>query len=224
MYNLSALAATWFDRMIAALGIPAEVTVSRWIAAFLSFAFAMAPNAIADEACEAFVSSAVHAAFDHVETQSHEDAFAAIQLTVKTTVDDLRLARFTLGRFAQTINERELDLYRAALTEYLAAVLLDYLGGAQHLSIEVTQSVDRSARDCVAETIVHQDNQDDLLLMWRVIRDNQGLHIVDVATKQGGNTLWMSIELRAQFAELLDQNGGQVDALIAELNARQFRH
>ena len=174
MYNFSALAANRIDRKIAELDIPEEVTVSRWNAAFLTFASAMSPDGIADEACEVFVSSAVHAAFDH--------------------------------------------------TEYLAAVFLDYLGGAQHLTIEVTQSVDRSARDCIAETIIHQENQDDILLMWRVIRDNGALHIVDVATKQGGNTLWGPIELRAQFVELLDRNGGEVDALIAELNARQSRH
>lgn len=181
---------------------------------------ALSSHAIADEACEAFVSSAVHAAFDHVEDQSRQDAFSSIQSTVETNVDDRRLAHFTLGRFARTTAESQLDLYRTALTQYLSAVLLEYLDGAEQLTVEVSRTVDRSARDCVAETIIHQDGEEDRLLLWRVLRDAGNLHIVDVATKEDGNTIWLSIELRAQFVDLLHRNDGQVDALISELQAR----
>ena len=193
----------------------------RWSAAGLLAATVFSFTAHADEACEPFVSDAVHAAFDQIERQSAQDAFASVQSTVEATVDERKLARFTLGRFAQTTDEHQLDLYRAALTEYLSAMMLDHLDGATGLTVEVSRSVDRSARDCIAETIIHQDNRDNLILSWRVIRDEGKMSIVDVATIQGGNTLWLSIELRAQFAELLDRNGGHVEALIAELKTRR---
>ena len=193
----------------------------RWSIAGMLAACVLSFSAQADEACEAFVSDAVHAAFDQIERQSAQDAFVSVQSTVEATVDQRKLARFTLGRFAQTADERQLNLYETALTEYLSAVLLNYLGGATGLTVEVSRSVDRSARDCIAETIIHQDNQDDLILSWRVIRDADNMSIVDVATIQSGNTLWLSIELKAQFAELLDRNGGQVEALIAELKTRR---
>lgn len=195
--------------------------VSRWSVAGMLTACVLSFSAHADEACEAFVSDAVHAAFDQIERQSAQDAFAAVQSTVEATVDERKLARFTLGRFAQTADEHQLVLYQAALTEYLSALLLDYFDGAAGLTLEVSRSVDRSARDCIAETIIHRDNQDDLILSWRVFRDAGNMSIVDVATTQGGNTLWLSIELRAQFAERLDRNGGDVEALIDELKTRR---
>ena len=195
--------------------------VSRWSVAGVFAACVLSFSAQADEACEAFVSDAVHSAFDQIDRQTHEDAFASVLSTVEATLDERKLARFTLGRFAQTTDEHQLTLYQAALTEYLSEVLLDYLYGATGLTVEVSRSVDWSENDCIAETIIHQDNQADLNLSWRIMRDAGNMSIVDVATIQGGNTLWLSIELRAQFAELLDRNGGHVGALIDELKTRR---
>ena len=198
---------------------------------FLSRGFAMcalvasltSAFAAADEACEAFVIDAVHIAFNQGDNQSPKDALSSIQSAVESNVDNERLARFTLGRFARTVDESQLDLYRTALMEYLSAVLFGYLEQAEQVSVEVSKSVDRSAGDCVAETIIRQAGEDDQHLLWRVLGEPGRQSIVDVAPNQDGNTIWLSLELRAQFADLLDRNNGQVDVLISELKSRQPR-
>ena len=44
------------------------------------------------------------------------------------------------------------------------------------------------------------------------------LQVVDVAVNFDGNLLWLAIEQRAQFLDLLDRTNGSADALVSKLN------
>ncbi|MEL7453705.1 MAG: ABC transporter substrate-binding protein, partial [Pseudomonadota bacterium] len=83
--------------------------------------------------------------------------------------------------------------------------------------IDVKGSTDRSERDSIVDTIVMRSDGELLDVRWRVLKRGDTYEVVDVALNIDGQLLWLAIEQRAQFLDLLDRNNGSADALIAKL-------
>ncbi len=129
-----------------------------------------------------------------------------------------RISSFVIGKYSRRFNEGELKRYRVAFREYsLAAyaVQFDEYRGAE---IKVTGSTDRNERDSIVDSVIESNDGERLDVRWRVLLRNDKYEVVDVALNIDGNLLWLAIEQRAQFLDLLDRNNGSADALIAKLN------
>ena len=89
---------------------------------------------------------------------------------------------------------------------------------------EILGSHDRRPTDCIVETVFHLGEAGDSILLWRIFHQGEDYRIYDVAVRDRGNTLWLSLELRAQFAALLEQKDGSIDLVIDNLSARTSKY
>ena len=126
------------------------------------------------------------------------------------------ISRFVLGKYGRRFNADELaryrDIYRTySLVNYESQ--FDEYRGAQ---ISITGSVD-TERDSIVRSEVRKDDGEALDVSWRVRKRGDAFQVIDVGLNLDGNLLWLAVEQRAQFLDLLDRNDGSADALIAKL-------
>ena len=71
----------------------------------------------------------------------------------------------------------------------------------------------------IVESRLTQSSGDPVTVQWEVRNEGQGLRIVDVRTEG----VSMAMTRRADFVSYIRNHGGQVEALIDELEARAKR-
>lgn len=180
--------------------------------------------AFADKAAEDFVAGILVDA-NKVFANSDEMARdAGVEALVEKYVDMDRVARFALGQYARVASEAQmaeyLPLFRKYATTVYQATLEPYSGEA----LEVTGSVDRSARDIIVNSKVvgagPGSEYADLVVHWRIYRGADGdQSVVDA----GASGVWLAIEQQSTFKSVIANNGGGtagIDALIADLKAK----
>ena len=183
-----------------------------------TYALIGSPAASADKLCEDFVQSYADSVIKLARQHSEAGNEAEFSHFVLLHVDLSNLTRFTLGSRSNQYDSAELGRLELALKTYLVSLFTEHLARVRNSRIEILGSSDRRVHDCVVESAVFNSGGANTTLLWRVHRDHSGHKIFDVAIKDAGNTLWMSLELRAQFAAVLDQNNGSIDAVIGSLN------
>lgn len=173
--------------------------------------------ASADEACEAFLREALDQTLSP-EEQFSTDHQSRLTMLVDHHVDTLALSKFTLGKHAKSVSSTDLEMYRTSLSDHLEALLWQQINGAKGMSADILNSVDRTPRDCFVETVIHRDDFEDVWVLWRVRFANDAHRILDVAVIQGGNQIWLGIELRAQVTVLFEQTGGNMADILNRLD------
>ncbi|MEL7130435.1 MAG: ABC transporter substrate-binding protein [Pseudomonadota bacterium] len=173
----------------------------------------------ADEASEAFVEENARLVLTtlgnpDLDANERTNAFNAY-MNEFSNFD--RVSSFVIGKYSRRFTEMELQRYRDAFRAYSLAsyeVQFDDYRGSE---IDVKGSTDRSERDSIVDTIVMRSDGELLDVRWRVLKRGDTYEVVDVALNIDGQLLWLAIEQRAQFLDLLDRNNGSADALIAKL-------
>lgn len=186
----------------------------------LAMALGMSGEALADKACEQFIDASVQSALIQFEDRTSDHLKSSFQDFVVDKVDIARIARFTLGKYSQRQSEANMQRFSIALQGYFADMLYSSVSTSSGASAEILGSHDRQPTDCIVETVFHLGDAGDSVLLWRIFHQGEDYKIYDVALRDSGNTLWLSMELRAQFASLLGQRNGSIDLVIDNLNAR----
>lgn len=185
------------------------------------FALAIGGPAHADAGSEAFVKQNADLVLETLNDPAL-DASARTQKFVHymdqfSNLD--RIGSFVIGKYSRRFTQDELTRYLDAFRAYnLTAYEFqfeDYRGSA----IEITGSTDRSATDSIVDSIVRRKNGDAQDVRWRVLSREGKYEVVDIALNFDGSLLWLAIEQRAQFLDLLDRTNGSADALIEKLEA-----
>ena len=101
--------------------------------------------------------------------------------------------------------------------EYALAVYENELDAYRGEAVLVKDSVDRSEKDSIVNTVIKRDDGKDMDVRWRVLTRDGEYQVVDVALNLDGNLIWLGIEQRAQFLALLDRTNGSASALIAKI-------
>lgn len=175
--------------------------------------------AFADAKTEAFVKENADRVLallddDSIDPTTRTDTFVGY-MDEFSNID--RIAAFVIGKYSRRFSSEDLSAYRAAFRTYnLTAYELqfeDYRGS----EIEITGSTDRSATDSIVDSIVRRQNGDAQDVRWRVLKRNDKYEVVDIALNFDGSLLWLAIEQRAQFLDLLDRTNGSAEALISKL-------
>jgi phospholipid transport system substrate-binding protein len=130
------------------------------------------------------------------------------------------LTRFVLGRWARIASEDQLERLQTLLRE---VALKRFLPAFQHLDREQV-AVTRATADPQAKGLARVDTRIDIpdqsavTLSWRVRpkKEGDGFEIVDVMAEG----VSMAITLRSEYTSMIKRNGGQVDALLSELERR----
>ena len=133
--------------------------------------------------------------------------------------DMVAVSNFAIGKYARRFNEDELARYRAAFRTYALAVYEYQLDSYRGEAVVVKNSVDRSEKDSIVNTVIKREDGQDMDVRWRVLTRQGQYQVVDVALNIDGNLIWLAIEQRAQFLSLLDRSNGSADALIAKIES-----
>lgn len=146
------------------------------------------------------------------------------QLLLSLT-DTKRIATFTLGQYARTASQADLDEFAAAFQNYSIAVYRSYLGVYAGQSLKVTGSSQRAPDDFIVTTVMVDPNdrsgQRPLEVNFRVRTDSGKPELTDFSVLG----IWLALSQRDQFVAFLSQNRGDVKALITHLRqtAAQYR-
>jgi phospholipid transport system substrate-binding protein len=129
------------------------------------------------------------------------------------------LARFVLGRYWRVASEPQRERFMTLLRE---VALARFLPTFQHLSMDRV-TIERAVADPQAEgvarviTRVDVPDRGPVKLAWRVRPTGQGdYQIVDIMAEG----VSMAITLRSEYASVIEQNGGRVEALLTRLEER----
>ena len=129
------------------------------------------------------------------------------------------LARFVLGRYWRVASEQQRERFMVLLRE---VALTRFLPTFQHMSMDQV-TIERAIADPQAKgvarvmTRVDVPNRAPVKLAWRVRPTDDGsFQIVDIMAEG----VSMAITLRSEYSSVIEQNGGQVEALLTRLEER----
>ena len=195
---------------------------------FLAAAVALlasAPPAHAVTPAEAFVQQSVSKGFGILKDSSLTKQERATQFRafLRSTIDFKRIAVFALGSYAQKASDKDIDGFVNAFSDYLMSMFhLDQdqnLGGQ---TIAVISSTTRAADDVIVNANIGSAGASTptgmpLNLAFRVRKNAAGNEqIVDILL--GGVSV--AVTQRDEFSSWLQQHGGNVAQLSAELERR----
>ena len=168
--------------------------------------FGLISTAKADPAAEAYIQGLANEVQAIYATDLSDDQKRS-QLggLVREHVDLNRVGLFVLGPNARQISPELRREYLQAFSGYATNLYVTQLANVAHETLQVTGSLDRSARDVIVDSEVVSDTENEgLVVSWRV-RIKDGAHsIIDV----GAAELWLAVEQRAQFTSVIANNGG----------------
>ncbi len=190
---------------------------------FLTIVTPKTHYAYADEAAETFMREVLLLSNKAMTADTIEAKLAGVEELVDEYADIRRTGRFVLGQYARRMTKEQAaqyyPLFRTYATTIYQEVLLQYSGE----QLEVTGSIDRSARDIIVNSKISNAGAGspfaDTNFQWRLYKTPKGFKVVDA----GANNIWLAIEQRSQFTSIISNNGGGtqgIDSLISQLAAR----
>lgn len=209
-----------------------SLSMSRYASAVLrQVAFALAALFIlasaparADDTAEKFVAEILTEANAVFRAPDIAARNAGIEKLVDKYVDMNRVARFALGQYVRQASDEQMAVYLPLFRKYATSVYQSTLDPYTGETLEVTDSVDRSARDIIVNSKVvgtkPGSQYADLVVHWRVYRAADGTQSVVDA---GASGVWLAIEQQSTFKSVIANNGGGsagIDALIRDLKAK----
>lgn len=186
-------------------------------------ALAVAPNAQAarNSDAETYVQTNATAALAALANTNATQRRAQFQHLMTQFADMDRIATYMVGRYSPALRA-DADLrrdWRAAFQEFAIAT---YESQFQNLSggvVRVTGSEERVAgRDVIVSSQVRPPRGATMQVQWRVLRSGAGWKVMDVAV--GADEVWLGQIQQRQFLSQLDDNNGNVRALINDLRGR----
>ena len=177
----------------------------------LSLALLAQPAAATGATPEAVVETAVDRTLAALQDSHISDQEADEILKV---IDVERVAQFTMGRHWRGMDEATQADFMTAFRSFARVQLREHLADFSEAEVEILRTVERKPGDAIVTTKVSSVDDKEHMVSWRV-NDNNGWKVTDIEAMG----LWFAIEQRAQFQAMLDQNGGDVSALIKEIGS-----
>ena len=206
----------------------ARPAVAPWLLKLLlaiSFALMLlgtAQQASATPATERFVQENIDRGYQILNNASLSESERRNQFKnfMLSLTDLRRIAMFTLGQYANGANPQEVNEFVEAFNDYAVAIYETRLSKYKGQTLKVTGSTDRAADDSVVNANVvnpSAPNAQPIRAAFRVRSDAGGKPIVTDMQVEG---VWLAINQRSDFTSFLQQNGGRIPALTANLRAQ----
>lgn len=137
---------------------------------------------------------------------------------VDQVADVQRITRFVLGKYARTVTPQQYATFSVAFREYANQVYESRLSSYRGEGFRVTGSQARSPTDVVVNSqVVGGAANRQSTVVWRVQRAADGRwRVVDVNVAG----VWLAITQQQDFVSTLDNNRGDINVLIAQLQGR----
>ena len=175
-----------------------------------------ASDARAANSAETFVQSNIERSYailndDTVDASERHERFRTLLLSV---VDVNRVALFALGPYARNASQGDLDRFERAFADFVTVV---YQRGLKtYSSPKVTGSTERAADDVIVSVTANSPNgRGSLAFRVRGISGDRPA-ITDLQVEGA----WLAIAQRSDFTANLQQHGGNLATLAAELDKR----
>lgn len=186
-------------------------------------ALAVAPNAHAarNSDAENYVQTNATAALAALANTNATARRQQFQRLMTQFADMDRIATYMVGRYSPALRA-DADLRRDWRNTFQEFAIATYESQFQNLSggvVRVTDSEERVAgRDVIVSSSVRPPRGATMQVQWRVLRSGAGWKVMDVAV--GADEVWLGQIQQRQFLSQLDDNNGNVRALINDLRGR----
>lgn len=193
---------------VLALGVAAPLN-----AAAPSLAFAQAPR---DAGAEQFVQTQAQRVISILNDKGENsaDKIRVFRGVVDEIADVPRITSFVLGKYARTITPAQRQRFAVVFREFAQNVYESRLGDYHGETVKVTGSVVRKPGDVVVNTTISGGKlSQPVQASWRVLGSGSGWKVVDVQV----SGIWLAITQQQDFVSTIDNAGGNIDVLIAQL-------
>ncbi len=212
-------------RFLASCKPATRVLAPYFVAASIAFAVAI-PQAYADSRpAESFVQQSINKSFAilkdaSLSKQERETQFRSL---LRSIIDFKRIAVFALGPYAGHASDKDVDGFVNAFSDYLISMFhLDQDPHAGGAAVAVTGSTEHAADDVIVTAKVSGADAASqtgmpLSLGFRVRKDAAGRDVIVDILISGVS---VAVTQRDEFSSWLQQHGGSVAELSAELERR----
>jgi phospholipid transport system substrate-binding protein len=141
---------------------------------------------------------------------------AAFRLMIDRLADFQRISGFVLGKYSRAITPAQRQRFNAVFKGYAQRLFQSSLAGFKGNRLQVTGSVIRAPGDAVVNAVVSGDSRGGpVAVAWRVLGAPGSFKAVDVQVRG----VWLAITLQQDFVSTIDNAGGNIEVLIARLEA-----
>ncbi len=142
------------------------------------------------------------------------DKIRAFRAIVDEIADVPKITSFVLGKYGRTITPAQRQKFATVFREYAQNVYEKRLGDYHGETVKVTGSVVRKPGDIVVNTLISGGKLDQpVQASWRVLGSGSSWKVVDVQV----SGIWLAITQQQDFVSTIDNNGGNIDVLISQL-------
>jgi len=184
-------------------------------AAIIAPAPAQAQAAARDVSAEAFVASGARDVLGVLN--DHSRSIAAKKEAFRTLIDRFvdvpRVTRFVLGKYARSATPDQFQRFAAVFRGYAEGVYSRRINDYHGQKVAVTGSVVRKPGDVLVTTMLSGGSGQPMPIVWRVLGSAAGWKVVDVQV----SGVWLAITQQQDFVSTIDNAGGKIDVLIAQL-------
>jgi phospholipid transport system substrate-binding protein len=172
-----------------------------------------------EQEAKAFVERLGQDALDTmtVKGMTDQERAARFRQLFTASVDMPEIARFVLGRYWRTASTEQqqefLKLFEEMVVLTWAGRFKDYGGDVVH---QVTNVSPDGERGVFVESVVKREKQEPIGLQWRLRQPDGAFKVVDLIV--GGSS--MAITYRAEYASVVQNNGGKIDGLLAAMRKK----
>ncbi len=167
-----------------------------------------------DTGAEQFVQTEATRALKILSVGSDAEKIRQFRIFVDQVADVPRITAFVLGKYQRTISPAQSQQFATVFREYASNVYESRLNDYHGESLKVSGSVVRKPGDViVTSAVVGGAQKQPVPVRWRVLQSGSGWRVVDVEVKG----VWLAITEQQDFVSTVDNAGGNINVLIAQL-------
>jgi phospholipid transport system substrate-binding protein len=182
-------------------------------------AFAALPSraqAARDAGAEQFVQAAAQKVLSTLSDKglSASQRKAAFHDAVNQLVDVPKITTFVLGKYARSVTPAQSAQFAQAFRKYAETVYENRLNEYRGATLKVVGSLVRKPGDVIVNTqLTGGPSGPPLAVAWRVLGGGANWRVVDMQFKG----VWLAITQQQDFVSTIDNAGGDINVLIAQL-------
>lgn len=142
-------------------------------------------------------------------------ALKARFVTLLTRNSDVRsVALFSLGQYQKNLPSDLKNDYFRLVVEYTAGLFVYYIDDFAASGLDVKSSKSSGKATIIDSNMVYPDHSTSPV-RWRVVNNGGGYRVSDVNVRG----IWLSLQMREKFTDILRQNKGDFNALLSYLRS-----
>ena len=162
------------------------------------------------------VQRAADQVIEAAKTSAGATREAGIRRVLEAHFDLAYMGRSTLGNYWNQATPEQRQRFLEASASAEARAYAERFGQYRGQTLTVSRINNRGNGVSIVDSKLNQTDGDPVAVQWEVRNEGQGPRIVDVKTEG----VSMNMTRRADFVSFIRNHGGQVEALIDELEAR----